>query len=143
MTPAASGLGARTLDHVGVAVFDLDDGSVPWTRLGLTPTGGADAEVPEQGVRVRFVQAGPVALELLAPTDGDGAIARFLARRGPGVHHLAFRVADLSDELARLRREGVDPIDPAGRPGHGGHRVAFLHPRSCGGVLVELVERRP
>lgn len=139
-TPAwAAGL---PLDHVAIATDDLDVGAAPFTLLGLQ-VDGDDEDVSTQRVRVRMLRAGPVRIELLAPMRGegdDGPVARFLTKRGPGLHHVAFRVADVEAELTRLRAAGVELIDDAPRPGHGGTRVAFVHPRSAGGVLVELVQ---
>lgn len=96
--------------------------------------------LPHQGVRVQFV--GP-RLELLEPLDADSGVGRFLARNGPGLHHVAFASTDLEADLARLADEGFELIDTEPRPGAFGHRVAFLHPRSTGRVLVELVEVTP
>jgi methylmalonyl-CoA/ethylmalonyl-CoA epimerase len=136
-TPAwAAGL---PLDHVAIATNDLDDGSAPFALLGLQ-VNGDDEDVPTQRVRVRMLRAGAVRVELLAPMGDDGPVARFLAKRGPGLHHVAFRVADVGAELTRLRAAGVQLIDEAPRPGHGGTLVAFVHPRSAAGVLVELVQ---
>lgn len=126
------------IDHVGVAVHDLDEGAAPWSLLGLPTTD--DETVPEQGVRVRMLRAGDSEVELLAPLDASSPIARFLARRGPGVHHVALRVDDVDAELARLLREGARAVDLAPRPGRAGSRVAFLHPSWAGGVLIELVQ---
>lgn len=96
--------------------------------------------LPHQGVRVQFV--GP-RLELLEPLDTDSGVGRFLARNGPGLHHVAFASTDLEADLARLAAEGFELIDTEPRPGAFGHRVAFLHPRSTGRVLVELVQVTP
>jgi methylmalonyl-CoA/ethylmalonyl-CoA epimerase len=127
------------LDHVGVAVPSLEEATAI-----LVPLLGADASPPEtvlgHGVRVQFLGAGPARLELLEPTGPDSPIARHLERRGPGVHHLAYRVADLEATLRRLESDGVRLVDRTPRPGAGGHMVAFLHPRSAGGVLIELVQ---
>lgn len=135
-------LAGLPLDHVGIAVADLAHGDA-YEALGWTPE-GADGDVAAQGVRVRMLRGGPgPALELLAPLAEAGAgapIARFLARRGPGLHHVAFAVPDLDAAMARLRATGAPFVDAAPRPGFGGHRVAFLHPSWTGGVLVELVE---
>ena len=135
-------LAGLALDHVGIAVADLAAGDA-YAALGWTPD-GADGDVPAQGVRVRMLRGGPgPALELLAPladAGDDAPIARYLARRGPGLHHVAFAVPDLDAAMARLIASGAPFIDAAPRPGFGGHRVAFLHPRWTGGVLVELVE---
>jgi len=128
-----------SIDHVGVAVHDLEQGAAPWSLLGLPVAG--DETVPEQGVRVRTLRAGDTEVELLAPLDASSPIARFLSRRGPGVHHVAFRVDDVEVELARLLREGARAVDAAPKPGRAGSLVAFLHPSWAGGVLVELVQR--
>lgn len=127
------------LDHLGIAVADLDAGSVPYRILGL-PQPHPDEEIPGQRVRVRTFRSGDTLLELLAPTAADGPIARFLERRGPGLHHMALRVDDLESEIERLRAAGADFIDPTPRPGRAGTRVVFLQPRWGGGVLIELVE---
>ena len=141
--PTRPELAGLPLDHVGIAVADLADGDA-YAALGWAPD-GADGLVPAQGVRVRMLRGGPgPALELLAPladAGDDAPIARFLARRGPGLHHVAFAVPDLDAAMARLLAGGAPFIDASPRPGFGGHRVAFLHPRWTGGVLVELVER--
>jgi len=127
------------LDHVGVAVPHLGEGAAPYELLGLQRE-GPDEHVPSQDVTVRLLRAGDVLIELLAPLGDSGPLARFLARRGPGLHHLAFRVDDLEAELARLAGEGVPLLDSTPRPGIHGTRVAFLHPRFGDGVLIELVE---
>lgn len=134
--PALAGL---PIDHLAIAVHDLDAGSAPWRALGL-PLEGPDELVAGQGVRVRALHAGDALIELLEPAGPDGPIARFLERRGPGLHHVAFRVDDLDAAIARLRSEGADFLADAPRPGRAGSRVIFLHPRWGGGVLIELVE---
>ena len=123
------------VDHVALAVHDLAEAVPLYERL-TGARGSEPEEVPGQGVRVAFVGI----LELIEPTDPDGGVARFLARRGQGLHHVAYRVDDCAAELARLVAEGFEAIDAAPRPGAGGHLVAFLHPRSTGGTLVELVQ---
>jgi methylmalonyl-CoA/ethylmalonyl-CoA epimerase len=135
--PTIPGLEGLALDHVAIAVPSFD-AEGPYLALGLHPE-GPDEVVAAQGVRVRLLRAGGAAIELLAPLADDGPVARFLERRGPGLHHLAFRVADLDAEIARLRALGAVFVDPEPRPGRGGSRVVFLHPRWAGGVLVELV----
>ena len=129
----------RALDHVGIAVHSLDE-SLPVFE-SITGHKGYGREVVEsQGVEVVFLGTGDGRLELLAPTRDDSAVARYLAKRGPGMHHLCYRVASVAAELDRYRAEGRQLIDEAPRPGAAGHRVAFVHPRSMGGVLVELLE---
>ncbi len=127
------------LDHVGVAVWQLDEGSRPYGLLGLVQDGN-DEEVTTQGVRVRTLRGGGSLVELLEPTSPDSSLSKFLEKRGPGVHHLAFRVENLEAEITRLQLEGAPFINPEPRPGRGGSRVVFLHPSWAGGVLVELVE---
>lgn len=136
-TPAVD-TAQRVVDHVGIAVRDLDAASVPYLALGLEPL--ADEEVGGPGVRVRAFEAGDSLIELLAATTSDSPIAGFIARRGPGLHHLAFRSDDLDAEIARLQADGARFIDPVPRPGRAGTRVVFLHPTWGAGVLIELVE---
>jgi methylmalonyl-CoA/ethylmalonyl-CoA epimerase len=129
--------------HVGIAVKRLEDALAGYRTLGFRPE--AIEEVPSQGVRVAFLQAGDVRLELLESLAADGVIARFIERRGEGLHHLAFSVEDIRKELRRLQAAGLELVDVEPRPGARGRLVAFVHPRSAHGVLVELVEepRRP
>ncbi|HWP99011.1 MAG TPA: methylmalonyl-CoA epimerase [Vicinamibacterales bacterium] len=126
-----------TLDHVAVAVRDLAEALAFYRdALGLEIEGVE--EVPSQGVRAHFVDLGGVRLELLEPLGADSPVARFLERRGPGLHHVTLRVDDIHAALARLRARGVRLIDEAPRPGAHGALVAFVHPSAAHGVLVEL-----
>lgn len=119
-----------------MAVASLDE-AIPLYEL-LTGARSSPPEVlPDQGVRVAFVGAG---LELVEPLDPDNGVGRFLAREGPGLHHVAFTSTDLEADLDRLAEAGFRVIDPAPREGAFGHRVAFLHPYTTGRVLVELVD---
>ena len=127
------------LDHVGVAVWTLDEASRPYELLGLVQDGD-DEEVLTQGVRVRTLRGGGSWVELLEPTAPESPLVKFLEKRGPGVHHLAFRVDDLDAEITRLQAKGAPFVDPKPKPGRGGSRVVFLHPSWAGGVLIELVE---
>lgn len=127
------------LDHVAVATPDLDTGSAPYVALGLHPE-GPDEDVQTQGVRVRAFQVGETLIELLMPTRPDSPIAAYLEKRGPGLHHTAYRVADLDAEMTRLRGEGARFLNDAPTPGRAGTRVAFLHPKWGAGTLIELVE---
>ena len=126
-----------TLDHIGIAVADLDK-ALAFYRDAL----GLDVEPPEevssQRVRAHFVPVGEAAIELLEPTSPDSAIAKFIERRGPGVHHLTLRVDDIAAALERLKAKGVRLIDESPRPGAEGALIAFVHPASTHGVLVEL-----
>ncbi|WP_245588594.1 VOC family protein, partial [Deinococcus pimensis] len=106
----------QLIDHVAVAAPDLDTGSAPYVALGLTPE-GPDETVESQGVRVRAFHVGESLVEVLAPTRDDSPVATFLARRGPGLHHVAFRVTDLEAELARLKAEGARLLNDTPRPG--------------------------
>jgi methylmalonyl-CoA/ethylmalonyl-CoA epimerase len=127
-----------TLDHVAIAVASIDEARPIFAAL--TGSRGTAAErVDAQGVNVVFMGSGAGRLELLEATRPDSAVARFLAKRGPGLHHIAYRVDDLEAALERLAGQGYELIDAVPRPGAGGHRVAFLHPRTTGGVLIELV----
>ena len=126
-----------TLDHVGIAVSDLE-ASLSFFRDAL----GLDVEPPEdvaaQRVRVQFIATGPSSLELLQATAPDSPIAKFLERRGPGLHHITLRVDDIRAVLAELRKRNVRLVDEEPRPGAEGATVAFIHPSSAQGVLVEL-----
>jgi len=130
---------AHALDHVGIAVHSLDE-SLPLFESITGGKGHGRERVESQGVEVVFLGEGDGRLELLAPTRDDSAVAKFLAKRGPGMHHLCYRVADVQAELDRYRAAGAQLIDQHPRPGAAGHLVAFLHPRSTGGVLVELLQ---
>ncbi|HNV04332.1 MAG TPA: methylmalonyl-CoA epimerase [Vicinamibacterales bacterium] len=129
-----------TLDHVGIAVADLGK-ALAFYRDALGLEIGAPEEVPSQRVRVHFVPAGEAALELLEPTSPESPIAKFIEKRGPGVHHLTLRVDDIAAALARLKANGVRLIDESPRPGAEGALIAFVHPASTHGVLVELKQR--
>ncbi|MGI9253592.1 MAG: methylmalonyl-CoA epimerase [Thermomicrobiales bacterium] len=126
------------LHHVAVVVADLDAAEA---KHGLLGFGGAErSQVPAQGVQVITFPAGAGWLELISPTDPDGAIARYMAKRGEGLHHVAYRVDDLQAALDRLDGEGVRLIDRVPREGVHGWKVAFIHPEACNGVLTELVQ---
>lgn len=127
------------LDHVAVAVTSIAD-AMPIFEALVGARGSDPERVDAQGVTVSFLGHGAGKLELIEPHSPDSGVGRFLAKRGQGVHHLAYRVADLAATLEALTARGVELIDKAPRPGAHGHRVAFLHPRSTGGVLIELVE---
>ena len=126
------------LDHVGIAVTHLDDASVPWTALGLPII---DTEVLEhEGVAVRFLDLGNSRLELIAPLHDTSPISRFLEKRGPGLHHVAFRVPNIMDSLEELKTQGAGLLNEQPRPGWRDSQVAFVHPSWAGGVLIELVQ---
>lgn len=128
---------APRIAHVGIAVPDLDSAAAFYRDvLGLLPH---PAEVAD-GADILSFPFGESEIELLAPRDPDGPIARFLARRGPGIHHVCYRVSDLDGALERCRREGYRLIDETPRTGAGGRRIAFVHPKATGGILLELTE---
>ncbi len=128
------------IDHIGIATNGIDESaSVYCQALGLTV--GELEEVPSQKVRVAMLPVGESRIELLEATSEDSPISKFLAKRGPGIHHIAFGVDDIRAALADLKAQGTRLIDEAPRPGSGGCLVAFIHPSSTGGVLIELVER--
>lgn len=128
----------KNIDHIAVAVPDLDQACRFYEALLGSPCEGTET-VPEQKVRVAFFRAGGTRIELLQPIGPDSPVAGFLAR-GPGLHHICLAVDDLGAEMARLRAAGSVFIDPEPRAGSHGSRVAFIHPRSSGGVLTELLE---
>lgn len=138
-TDLPPGLAGLPLDHVAIAVEDLDAATRSWTLLGAVAA-GEDERVEGQGVLVRTLRLGGTLLELLEPLDEASPVARFMERRGAGLHHVALRVHDVEATLYGLLAEGALAIDAAPRPGRAGTRVVFLHPRWTGGVLVELVE---
>jgi len=128
----------RRLHHLGIAVDDLDAAIERWVSLF-----GATLEhrevVPDQGVEAASVRVGGDRIELLFPLGVDTPVGRFLERRGPGMHHVAFQVDDVAAELDRLRADGARLIDEAPRRGLFGLQVAFVHPEATGGVLAEFV----
>jgi methylmalonyl-CoA/ethylmalonyl-CoA epimerase len=126
-----------TLDHIGIAVANLEE-ALGFYRDALGLDIETPEDVPSQRVRAHFIPAGESALELLEATDADSPIAKYVERRGPGLHHITLRVDDLAAALARLKSRGVRLIDEAPRPGAHGSLVAFIHPSSAHGVLVEL-----
>jgi methylmalonyl-CoA/ethylmalonyl-CoA epimerase len=125
------------LHHVGVVVADLDQGIQHYQSLGLKLA--HRESVPDQKVEVAFMGDGPY-VELLVGASADSPVSKFLAKKGPGQHHLAFAVPSIADELKRQAAAGAELIDKAARPGAWGHQVAFLHPKNQGGVLIELVQ---
>lgn len=127
------------LHHIGIAVPSLDAALPHWTNgLGLALQ--SIEEVPTEKVKVAVLLAGATRIELLEPTSPDSPIARFLDKRGPGVHHLAFAVGDCQRQIDVLRAQGAPLLDQAPRKGAHDCKVAFVHPKHLGGVLAELVE---
>ncbi len=130
------------IDQIAIAVEDLDAAVDFYERaFGLHPT--SRERIEDDGVEEAMLHVGGVAIQLLAPTREDSPIARYLARHGPGLHHLGFGVSSLGAALDHLRAEDVPLIDEVPRRGGGGHDIAFVHPKGTGGVLVELIGDEP
>lgn len=127
------------IDHIGVAVTDID-GAIALYGQSFEMALAHRETVSSQGVEAVLLDVGEGHVELLRPLGPDTAVGRFLAQRGPGLHHVAYAVEDIEATLRRIVVAGIEPIDPEPRVGIRGARVAFLHPRSTGGVLTEIVE---
>ena len=129
----------RAIDHIGIAVQDLDKQTAFYRDvLGLEFEGFED--LPDRGLKAAVFKVGEVRIELLQPTTADSTVAKFLEKSGEGLHHLAFAVDDAAGEIGRLTAAGVQTIDAQPRLGAGGAKVAFLHPKSTFRVLMELCE---
>lgn len=129
--------GLGPVDHIGIAVADLEEGKRLYGEVfGLKLV--FEEEVPTERVRVAGFDGGGMRLELLESTDPDGPIGRFVAKRGQGIHHVCYRVDDVAATLKHLQAQGLRTLDDKPRPGAGGCQVAFVHPKSAGGVLVEI-----
>jgi methylmalonyl-CoA epimerase len=126
------------LDHLGIAVRSLPAAKIIYEKLGLPVS--AEEVVQSEKVRLVMVPVGETRLELLEPLSDDSVIAKFIAKRGEGLHHISFRVPDLTAAVARLKADGVRLVSDEIKTGAGGHRYIFVHPSSTGGVLLELVE---
>jgi methylmalonyl-CoA/ethylmalonyl-CoA epimerase len=128
------------IDHLGIAVNSIADGKNFWSDvLGLDFEGTETVEA--QKVTTAFLPVGESEVELLESTAPDGPVAKYIEKRGQGIQHVAFRVADIEAALAELKEKGIRLIDEVPRHGAGGARIAFLHPKATNGVLVELCER--
>lgn len=130
---------ALVLDHIGIATPDLEVGSAPYWQLGLAPK-GEDEVLEAQGVRARVFQAGETKIELLAPLHAESPIARFLEKNRPGLHHTAYRVADIQAEITRLKAAGATFLSDGPSVGLHGSLVIFLHPKWGAGTLIELCQ---
>jgi methylmalonyl-CoA epimerase len=129
----------NNIDHIGIAVNSLSEAVPAFSALLGRNVSGTE-EVPSEQVRVAFFGEGSGRVELLEATGPDSPVARFLDRRGPGIHHVCFTVPDLEAALVDAEAAGIEVLPPRIRDGAGGHRVAFLHPKTTSGVLVELSE---
>lgn len=127
------------INHIGIAVQSLE-ASIPFYRDALSMPFQGIEEVAEQKVKVAMLQVGESKIELLEPTSPDSPIAKFIEKSGPGIHHIAYEVADIEAAIAQLTASGVRMIDEAPRNGAHGTRIAFVHPKGSGGVLTELCQ---
>ncbi len=127
------------IEHIGIAVHNLDEANQLFARLLNTPHYKIET-VESEGVRTSFFQVGEVKIELLEATRPDSPVAKFIEKRGEGIHHIAFDVDNVESEMDRLRKEGFSPINDHAKPGADNKRIAFLHPGGTSKVLVELCE---
>jgi methylmalonyl-CoA/ethylmalonyl-CoA epimerase len=127
------------INHIGVAVHSLEE-AIPFYRDSLGMTLAGIEEVPSQKVKVAFLVVGESKIELLEPTAPDSPVAKFLEMNGPGVHHLAYQVPDIEVAIAELVKGGTRMIDATARAGAHGAKIAFIHPKSSGGVLTEICQ---
>jgi methylmalonyl-CoA epimerase len=132
----------QQIDHVGIAVTDLDSSIAQYQELlGVSPS--VRKRMEKDGIDAAMLDLGSTHVELIAPTGPGSSISAFLEKRGEGMHHVAYRVDDIRAALAQLRGQGARLLDEEPRVGVMGHLVAFIHPKSAGGVLTELVEAHP
>lgn len=131
----------KKVDHIGIAVRSLQQSLPFYTDLLKLPLLKIE-EVDSQKVRVAFLQAGETKLELLEPMSEDSTIAKFIDKRGEGIHHLALGVKSIEERIAEMKEQGIRMIDDEPRLGAGGAHIAFMHPKSASGVLVELCEKK-
>ena len=128
------------IDHLGIATNSINAGEKFWTDiLGLVCEGSET--VVQQGVTTAFFPVGQSEVELLEPVSDDSPVAKFIAKKGEGIHHIALRVENIEEALAELKEKGIRLIDETPRRGAGGARIAFIHPAAASGILVELCER--
>jgi methylmalonyl-CoA epimerase len=126
------------VDHIGIAVRSIDEAKGLWEALGLSVE--SIEEVPSEGVRVAFIPCGQTRIELLEPLSEDSIVGKFLDKNGPGIHHVCLKSDDVGEDDGRLRRAGYRVLRDEPSAGAGGTRVQFVHPKSAGGVLLELAE---
>ena len=131
----------KKVDHIGIAVKSLEKTLSFYTDVLNLPLVGIE-EVDTQKVRVAFLQAGSTKLELLEPTSEESTIAKFIEKRGEGIHHVALGVDSIEERIREIKEQGIRMIDEQSRPGAGGANIAFMHPKSTSGVLFELCEKK-
>ena len=130
----------QQIDHIGIAVRQLDD-HIPFYRDVLQLTGLGTESVADQKVRVAMFRVGEVKIELLEPTSAESPIAKFIEKKGEGIHHIAYRTDDVKQEIAQIEARELRLIDQTPRAGAHGSLIAFLHPKSSGRVLTELCQK--
>ena len=135
-------LGMRKIEHIGIAVKDIAGAGMIYEKLLNTTVYKIEA-VASEGVRTAFLKAGPNKIELLEPSSDDSPIHKFIEKRGEGVHHIAFDVEDIVAEMERLKKEGFVLLNDQPKEGADNKLVCFIHPRSAGGVLIELCQSKP
>ncbi|WP_160721524.1 methylmalonyl-CoA epimerase [Bacillus sp. USDA818B3_A] len=131
----------KKVDHIGIAVKSLEHTLPFYTDVLKLSLLGIEV-VDSQKVKVAFLKAGETKIELLEPTTEDSPIAGFIAKRGEGIHHVALGVSSIEERIAEMKEQGIRMIDETSRPGAGGAQIAFMHPKSAAGVLVELCEKK-
>ena len=131
----------KKIEHIGIAVKDLNASNELFKKLLGVPHYKTEA-VASEGVKTSFFDVGTHKIELLEATDANSPIAKFIAKKGEGVHHIAFEVEDIESELARLKAEGFELIHETAKDGADNKHIAFLHPKSTNGVLIELCQER-
>jgi methylmalonyl-CoA epimerase len=130
-----------SINHIGIATRSLDEAEAVWSAFGFVPS--RDDMILEQGVRIRYlVGSGGTKIELLEPLNEDSPVGRFITKNGEGVQQVAVDVDDIELSINHLKSLGFRLINDRPLVGSGGHRIAFVHPSTCGGVLIELVERK-
>ncbi|GLB58111.1 methylmalonyl-CoA epimerase [Cytobacillus sp. NCCP-133] len=131
----------KKVDHIGIAVRSLDEALPFYTETLQLEFLGIE-EVKSQGVKVAFIKAGETKLELLEPTSQESPIAKFIERRGEGLHHVALGVDSIQDRIKVMKEKGIKMLGDEPKPGAGGAQVAFMHPKSTGGILYEFCEKK-
>lgn len=130
----------KKVDHIGIAVHSLEQSLPFYTDILQLPLLGIE-EVESEKVKVAFLQAGETKLELLEPTSAESPIAKYIEKRGQGIHHVALGVGSIEERIKEIKEKGIQMIHDVAKPGAGGASVAFLHPKSTGGVLYEFCEK--
>ncbi|WP_102345669.1 methylmalonyl-CoA epimerase [Bacillus sp. Marseille-P3661] len=131
----------KKIDHIGIAVHSIE-ASLPFYVESLQLTLQGIEEVPSEGVKVAFLKVGESKIELLEPLNSDSPIARYLEKRGEGIHHIALAVDSIEERINEIKEQGIKMINNAAKTGAGGAKIAFMHPKSTGGVLYELCEKQ-